>query len=699
MLYIQLLTCLTWVLNPWHLSMVSQKYSKHSHSLLLLLTMGKVAADTKFIDSYGTIMSYEGPIFVNPKPFIAIQKIDLDIYYKNDEAFRNLTRQFSDRMKDIDYKMAPYLAPPKQQSVLKIKPESLYYLDQWNGKLFYTQATTEENTELRTQLETQLIYKVKQIQPLAYTGSEQYNLVFSRLKEFVNQNIPNVPLQTKNDTLSRDKRFLLPVLTAILPIAKTLAFPALAKIAKTTVAIVSEAGHRKLEERLMKDRTKVMQLPDINVTNFNSDDFSSQYPGNCTTMQCLSNIDGLAFRHQLPTMQMAQTFKIATVTDIVTTEANQLSAKRQALTLEYDNLLTALQLLVEGTVTEDILPLSNMQTMVDTILMKVDHSESEYRLPVSAQQLYQLYKLITPFAIRQENTLIIFLIFPLLHSQSSMEAYSVQTLPFLTKEGIPLQLQIPNRHFATSTKIYLSIDDYMWNSCDLIAGQRFCRTASPLKEARNECLYALFLSDKNRQNIEKLCQFTRAQSDQAVFQALGPNYYAYYLPISVNGQVHCRKVGEDETTVLYLNRTGTFQYPPFCSASIMDYTFHDTAAQTMDNESFMPNLPITFGTFLQEAADNHVVDRTLTDLIISQNVNSTKPDTLIHLIDETRINNLHDEQQTFSSFIRSIPDQIWNLFATVVTFLGHICDNAVSILLQMLSQEEAKTSKTRARKG
>src|SRR5208282_6084446 len=335
--------------------------------IVILALCNTLAASPKLRHSFGTILTYEGPIYLNAKHYVAIQKIDLKPFYRQHETYAENERQFNLKVDHVDYNMKFLQTLPQLQHVLQnnfqLARATFDYVQQIDPDTPEptTTTTTEkprykgskqyQHTEMhkyqRPDFNHQLKEAVQNIRKIAVANIKQYNFTWEKLNNYLTTNILAVTQEmiqeaTSNSTHKIRKRFILAAIAPFFwPLAKTVAGGVVKQLASTTLSVLAQYGTGLVTKKLIEKQTKVIDLPVVepDIQEHEYYPISTGYENN-TDVWNVTNLDYIAYYNNINNLPQAQRFKYFHVSNLVEQESENLRMFRSTLTADYQALYT-----------------------------------------------------------------------------------------------------------------------------------------------------------------------------------------------------------------------------------------------------------------------------------------------------------------------------------------------------------------------
>jgi hypothetical protein len=628
-------------------------YFHHSVIILTVLSLPSTEANQPIVHpQFGTIMNYQGRVNFNAKPYLAIQQINISKILRNHEQYLRSHALYQARLATIDLDLSQ--SSPAQIRNVTSDPKHIKDMEWYQDNYIYKHHWPGQKGNSHFLNQSIILFK-----DTSRSEHNQYIQQWDTLMSYVNSTFG------KFTDINREKRFLLPLLGIILPIAKIIGISTLEVVANKVSHSLKEQGPLNLTRNLRALGTNVvevketyMDIPSQSKVNFDWSD---------TTMAFF------AHQQQIPTLPMAQREQGTRIYQLVEQESNYMSTLRSKMSTDLISLHNALIQLSKGTLSPFLVPYPVMDSIVNQISKAVKADELALHLPSSTDRTPELYQYVTPFLLTDRTTLFLFMIFPLYERSSMMDLYSVHTYPFLTSEGAPVELMVEHKFFAKSidNQHTTTFDENTLDNCATVNSLRFCRSPRPLKRSQNDCLTNLHAGKLKQRHVQQFCSFKTVPVKVPRFEFIVPNTYAYYLPTPMDLRVTCVQVGPDKPYDIPLNRTGVFAYNTKCHAEVADYLFPDTTMETLTTNYSVPGAIPSFAEFLQYSADGDINnDAVLRQLVLTSMQNNTQPQSMQTLISTSKISMLRKAQEKVQATIDfDLPNRFLNFIAGVLTLI------------------------------
>jgi hypothetical protein len=602
-------------------------------------------------------MNYQGRVLFNAKPYLAIQQINLTSIR---QSHLNYTKRLMEYNKKIDGLDLSFRRTPWDRiRALVDNDKDAHTVNGYGQKYLY-----DQDSKTRDPISKFSARSIHQFKITTTINHAQYEQHWHKLEIFLNSTFPTV----KHDANAhdREKRFLFPLLGFILPVAKIIGLGTLQVMAERVTDTLRHQGANNLTKHLKANGTSVVQIRDRNIKSAGISDIFTNWK--------MANIDIYAWENQIYTMPEAQREQSNHLYQMVEQETIHLNNLRQTLQQDLEILHQSLIQLAKGTLTAQLVSYETMRKTITTITESLRVDESPLIFPIPEDRIPEMYQFVTPFLLTDHNILYLFMIFPLFQPASILDMYSVTTYPFLTTENIAVELIRDHKYFAKSASNdhTTTFDENTLDNCAMVSSMRFCRSPRPLKRSNSDCLSSLHSTNVRNKNIQQLCSFKTVPAKIARFEFIAPNTYAFYLPTQMDLKLTCTKFGPDNTNDITLNRTGIFNYPTKCYATVADYTFYDTNMESVKSNITIPNNIPSFAEFLQYSADGDINnDEVLRQLVIVNSQNNTQPQSILTLISTSKISQLRRiQKQVKTALDIDIPQQFINFVAGVLTLVS-----------------------------
>jgi hypothetical protein len=276
-------------------------------------------------------------------------------------------------------------------------------------------------------------------------------------------------------------------------------------------------------------------------------------------------------------------------------ELSNLNINRQIMTLRNERFMQGILDVQTGTVPITFLPPQELHNILSSITGMVRRDDLQLQHITDPASPHNFYKYITPFLlIDDQYNLLLVMILPMIPETQSLNLYHMDTLPFMTQEGIPLELVLPYEFYATdiSGTRHSLMSRAEFDTCTRQDEVALCRLSRPLITERAQCYNALHFGGSTDESIFKACKFRKAESNVHRFLYLSPNRFAYFLPRNSTLFLHC----PDKRLAIAspLPRSGTFSYPPRCRATIDHHEFFDTSVEFVVEMKDVPPAVVSF---------------------------------------------------------------------------------------------------------
>lgn len=205
--------------------------------------------------------------------------------------------------------------------------------------------------------------------------------------------------------------------------------------------------------------------------------------------------------------------------------------------------------------------------------------------------LQNVYAYSTCFLIAHNNSLLLTIHIPATSSKDIFELFKISSVPFISKESIPMELKDPPKFYANSkdgtSYIAMSQEDY--DSCMVAWDQKFlCNVQRPVNSERNLCYRSINLEGHVNNRSFNSCTFVKAASDKHRFLPVGINTWLFYLPREAIMSTFCPQDDRDGQEQLQLSRSGLMSYGVRCSAEIDHFRFSDSSYEIV-SKAEVPN--------------------------------------------------------------------------------------------------------------
>lgn len=546
------------------------RYLTPAHLLLLLLLLAELLFLPRGADSqaapktkimrvnrqFGTVSTEISRIFFNLKPFIIVKNIDFSTLTAANDAL--VTREastiklFTKMNDDVTYR----------NNKLQLQAVNLFKFHQSKISTSAGHPFKENYNKFKnfmSQLQTE--------QPLAVAWSPDYVKTHS------------------NETADRNKRFVGPVIAAVMGVAKLVGPAVCTAVLHQTAEVIARKGVDKTAAAITRDRPNFLLAPDKREDGLSDDD-----SGGMDFNKIPFNRGHASYKSEYGMYDDdANILKYTEMLAYTKNEADYLNNQRQIMILRNNQMMDDILSIQKGVVPHSLFPVSELRNM----LSMIDKLVTDNKMPVQhiarTTAPYDFYRFITPLLVvdNDNHKLLLILILPLVPEGPPLTLYQVATIPFMTRENVTLEVSLPEDLYAADmsggTHALLSRADY--DSCTRTDDISLCRIGRPTIKKKSECFNALHFEGYKSEDIFKACQFKKADGDTPRFLYISPNTYAYFLPAPGMMLLNCPGVGHHNATEL--PRSGIFSFPDRCYATIGDHDFFDTSVETV-NITVMP---------------------------------------------------------------------------------------------------------------
>ena len=619
---------------------------------------------------YGTLFHYQGRILINPKPLVAIRTISLAFLY---EGFNNVSTQvkkFNEIANNIDPEMHVKKNYPDLTKALNwdtvLAPDVDYFAKN------YLQPQTLPNTDLNSGVlfQRMMLTALKVLKGLVNKNNAPLEEGWYKLQAQLRTSFTGL---TQQALRGREKRTPA-LLGVIVPLIKMAGSAAIPIIIERVANLARSKTNKEIIPELQNSSTKVVQLQPVKAPTTSLMDLNDLYKD----IPFASSIDHIAYKMQNGDLSQAQKLKHDTVVDILGTASDSLKDMQSEQGRLQAQLLAQIHQVAQGTVPAAFINPEIMDQIKKAIDVINAGSDITYSLPVAPANIDQLYPLLHPLILTESNfdknnnsnidVMHLYLFFPLVTPDSRLDVHKVSTLPFLTKEGIPVQLKNPMPYFATNANYdkNAAFDHSTWNNCQRLGEDYYCSQPQPLQNSKEDCLTAILSGEENFEIISRYCTFEKARTDRPLFQYITANTYAFYLPKPSLLKIICAKTGADHLTIKSLPRTGIFTYDTGCTATLSDFHFQDTSTEVVQDISTNAS-SLTFRDMLHKMVPDLVLQDSAIELATSFSANITRSQSIRDIITKTQMADLTAKQQSFNfKFDHELPNVMFNFIMAMV---------------------------------
>ena len=409
--------------------------------------------------------------------------------------------------------------------------------------------------------------------------------------------------QNNNTQHERNKRFIIPGLAFLAPVLKIVGSTLCSTLLKTISSAISTGGISKIVHTLTSDNKNFVATPQY-VHKASIQDLPQQQhafknqavkdygTGNATYPQWHTTAE-IKGNYHTDSMDAAMNFKYTHLNERMEDDAELFLLKRQMVQQANQEIVAALEMAKTGVVSEKLLPVDILEDILLELntIIRTNHYSLTHVVDVASPR--RLYPFLTPFFIIDNFELIMFIIIPMKQEGNKMELFHIKALPFLTIEGVALQLKLEEEFYATdqsgTRNVLLTRAEY--ESCTPTDGILLCYISRPTFTTTSLCYNAIHFQSINMEAILNYCEFIKPDTTKYRFVNLEENKFAYSIPRSTVMQLSCRKEDKDaitETNSTRISRTGIFSYPKNCQVTIDNYIFFDTATEMVPQDLLTP---------------------------------------------------------------------------------------------------------------
>jgi hypothetical protein len=512
---------------------------------------------------FGTIATPLSKVHLNPKPFVIIKKID----------YQNL------RMDNANLRLREQATYDKLTNL-----NTVMYKD------YYKSWTSNMET-----------FVAGQKHMVLNTGGP-YNQscvaiqnVMSQLQSERTLPIPWAPEiynKTKREATREKRMVVMPIIAAVMSVAKVVAPTVVSSVLSHVTEAIAHKGMKKAPRALTKEKNymQVKELPFQknnmfeNAPDFNDDPFRQDNAG----YQYYYSLNGI----------YSGLFKHVEIVQRVNWELENLNMHRQMQTMRNENFVRDIMMVRNGQVPPTLLSPKDLQGIIDDISHLADKEKMNLDHIITTQNVYKIYPFLTPILLvdTESYEMIMLIIVPMVPSGTFLRLYKIETLPFMTYEGVAMQIALPHPYYISdltgSHHALLSAAEY--DRCTVIDDITICHVAKPVVTERSECYAALLYSVDDDNSIYRSCEFRKVDGRQHHFIYISPNTFAYFLPKPSVMILTCQ--GKDFQNVTMLPRSGTLRYEDRCSAEVDKRLFHDTSVELMNTSVRAQDAAMSFLT-------------------------------------------------------------------------------------------------------
>jgi hypothetical protein len=522
--------------------------------ITLLITVIIPAADSNMMtvnSRFGSVSNHISKVVFNLKPFIIVKNLD----YSSLEADNaRLSKE------EEEYKM-------------RIWSENLHYYPNNNDNFdrmartkqqSYTALADSSGTFVKDSRRsiTQFVHNLHSKTPMAIEMSPTY---------------PNS---------TRKKRFIAaPAIAAVMGLIKLVGPVVCATVLEQTTKSVASKGFKSAAASLANKHNYV-QAPDYRLQN-------ASFPGVSPTFRKAGSNT-----YAKDIGQSAETGGNTKFIDQLTyyqLELSNLNVNRQIMTLRNERFMQGILDVQAGTVPISFLPPQELHNIITSITGMVRKDNLQLQHIADPSSPHNFYQFITPFLlIDNQYRMLLVMILPMIPETQALNLYHMSTLPFMTQEGIPLELVLPYEFYATdiSGTRHSLMSRAEFDTCTRQDDIALCRLSRPLITERAQCYNALHFGGSTDEAIFQACKFKKADGNTHKFLYLSPNRFAYFLPRNSSLFLHCPD--RRQATVSHLPRSGTFSYPARCRATIDNHEFFDTSVEFVSDKHDIPPAVVSF---------------------------------------------------------------------------------------------------------
>jgi hypothetical protein len=506
---------------------------------------------------FGTVSTPLSQVHLNPKPFVIIRKID---YQKLREDNDHLRHRVANTMNKLNHISKEMYADNKGS---------------WNKNI---------------------AKYIEDFKTMIHYGAGPLNVSEQRVTDTVTQLQSERTLQISwtPETINKTKRFaVMPIFAAVMSVAKAVA-PTVASSVLTHVSeAISQKGLGKAAQRLTQRKKNYIEVPELpmNITDMHEgyvDYFIDPFPKSYYDYSHHYNIDVLS----------ASLLKHTELVQFTNWELENLNIHRQMQVIRNENFVRDIMSVRNGQVPPSLLPPHELTNILHDITRVADKEKMNLEHIVKTQDAWKIYPYLTPILVMDTNSyeMLLLVIVPMVPAGTHLRLYRIETLPFMTHEGVAMQIVLPQPYYISditgSHHALLSSTEY--DKCSLIDEVTICHIAKPIVTERSACYTALHYGGATDNSIYEACEFKKVDGKQHHFIYLGPNRFAYFLPKPSIMYLSCQ--GKDFNNMTDLPRSGTLRYEDRCTATVDKRLFYDTSVEVMTTSVTAQKTALSFLT-------------------------------------------------------------------------------------------------------
>jgi hypothetical protein len=528
------------------------------------------------------------------------------------------------------------------------------------------------------------MFRVRQ-KAISTTAGYTFKQVHNNFKNFMTQLHVARPLPIKwspdstptttNGTHTRNKRFihlLAPMMTSIIGASKLIAPVVGSALLQQAAEAIAKRGIGKAAATMSAEKTTYLPT-----TPYVDPELSYSQPDKMNFDEWPLKGDHYAYKTQYSLYaDDANLLKYSDMIAATQHEHHYLQNQRDIQVLRTNEFMNNVQTIQRGTVPISFFPVEELQAM----LVAIDKIVAEQNLQVQhiakSTSPFDFYSLLAPLLVIDvaNYRLLLILVLPLAPLSSQMSLFSLASIPFTTHENVTLEVQLQEPFFATDQlgQSHSLLSQEQWSACTKTTHAAICHTARPIVTKRSLCYNALHFSGTTDQTIFRSCQFRKADATKPRFLFISANFYAYYIPTPEHLVVSCPSKQLPPSQDL-VPRSGTFQFPDNCFATLADHTFYDTSMVQINTTVIRPiNASSSFLEIAKNTWPDIMSSEDKSQLIIAAQDNHF-PESLPSLSARARIleafhslNILDKETTTYEEFV----DQLYYYIAGISIFVS-----------------------------
>jgi hypothetical protein len=520
-----------------------------SHLLLFTPTTQDSVANRLINRKFGTVSTLLSKVHLNPKPWVIVRRIEYGNLKANNQQLRER----------------------EKMTLLHFQELNTIMFNPWTGN-WNQDIAGYMGGQVQAVLDTGIPFNQSQQRLDAYMQAIQ-----AEKPLHINWS-PSILNRTKRDVKRKKRMLPVPIIGAVLSVAKAVA----PMVATSVLSHVSEA----ISRRGMKSATTALVAKKnyLEVKEFTSQNLSFEHGYVDFHAKPLdSDFHKYADRYYLEEDE-GSIVKHADIVARTNQELMNLNMLRQMQSIQIDNFIRDLMTVKSGRVPPSFLPPEELLKSVNDISRIAESGKMNLDHIVKTQEVHKIYSFLTPILVIDTETyeMILLVILPMVPAGMNLYLYHIETLPFMTREGIAMQIVLPQLYYIRDTggSSHALLSEAEYEKCTLIEDVTICHIAKPIVTVRSECYTALHYEGMTDTTIYESCEFKKVNGRDYHFIYLGPNTFAYFLPKPTIMTLECQ--GKNYNNMTALPRSGTMSYADRCSATIDRIKFYDTSIEMMD---------------------------------------------------------------------------------------------------------------------